>query len=693
MLAKLALRNVKRSARDYLVYFLTMTFVTALMFAFNTVIFSKDVQARANSAALMSMLIIVATVFVVIIIAWLINYMVRFMLQKRSREFGTYLLLGMRKKMISRLYMRENMALGAGAFLCGMLLGLLLQQILLSILFSMIQEQYHLRLYLDTRCIVMTISCYAGCYFLALLRCSRKFRKMNIRELMYAGQQNEEIRESHEEMKKWLFPFSIFLLCAFGFWLFLGENWNSGAVLCFLIGLILVIYLFYMGLSSWIVCYVRRKGNAVYKGENLFLLRQFSSKVKTMQFTMGTLTALFTIAFLGCAFAMMFSDYQNQILEGKFPFDVQMLSERKDEDFARELEVLRQNATVTEAYPYHIFQNGTNQVNVWMLTNLQTFGNEFRNADGTPDQVKIKEASGDGSWYGIYDTYIGLRDYNHLRKMLGYTPVSLREGEYLIHVKERIYRSTGDFSQELSIQGKDGELRCAGYQTEPFSQDGHNGADYLIVVPDSETQAMEVFYTELVAELEGEAPEDLGEQLDALEGLSENEMRDAGGHLYLEENEMGSGTDSIVVYYAKYLVRDNLIPEVRYVLSSVIFPLFYIGLVFLCVALTVLSVQQLSDSAKYRFRYGVLQKLGLKKKELAGVVGKQLFMYFLCPALFAALVSGIVIIYVSVLFVATSGVRTSALQYFGTAFLLFFGVYAIYFIATYVGFLRNIDGT
>ncbi len=693
MLAKLALRNVKRSARDYLVYFLTMTFVTALMFAFNTVIFSRDFQHRINSVALMSMLIIVATVFVVIIIAWLINYMVRFMLQKRSREFGTYLLLGMRKKMISHLYIRENMALGAGAFLCGMLLGLLLQQILLSILFSMIQEQYHLHLYLDVRCIVMTISCYAGCYFLALLRCSRKFRKMNIRDLMYAGQQNEEIRESREEVKKWLLPLSVFLLCAFGFRLFSGEEWNSGSILCFLIGLILVIYLFYMGLCSWIVCYVRKKGNAVYHGENLFLLRQFASKVKTMQFTMGTLTALFTIAFLGCAFAMMFSDYQNQILEGKFPFDVQMLSERQDEDFARELKVLHQNASVAEAYPYHIYQNGTNQVNVWLLTNLRTFGNEFRNGDGTPNQEKIRAASGGGSWYGIYDTYMGISDYNHLRKMLGYTPVSLKEGEYLFHMKERIYRNTGDFSQEISIRGKDRELQCAGFQTEPFSQDGHNGADYLIVIPDSETQAMEVFYTELAAQLEGEAPQDLGEKLEALEGLSENEMRDVGGHLYLEDNEMGSGTDSIVVYYAKYLVRDNLIPEVRYVLSSVIFPLFYIGLVFLCVALTVLSVQQLSDSAKYRFRYGVLQKIGLKNKEITGVVWKQLFMYFLCPALFAALISGIVIIYVSVLFVDTSGVHTSALQYFGTAFVLFFGIYAIYFTATYVGFLRNIDCT
>lgn len=85
MLAKLAFRNVKRSARDYLVYFLTMTFVTALMFAFNTVIFSKDLQGRVSDVDMMQMLIILATVFVVIIIAWLINYMVRFMLGKRSQ--------------------------------------------------------------------------------------------------------------------------------------------------------------------------------------------------------------------------------------------------------------------------------------------------------------------------------------------------------------------------------------------------------------------------------------------------------------------------------------------------------------------------------------------------------------------------------------------------------------------------------
>lgn len=48
MFGKLAFRNVRRSARDYLVYVLTMTFIVALMFAFNSIIFSRDIQKMMN---------------------------------------------------------------------------------------------------------------------------------------------------------------------------------------------------------------------------------------------------------------------------------------------------------------------------------------------------------------------------------------------------------------------------------------------------------------------------------------------------------------------------------------------------------------------------------------------------------------------------------------------------------------------
>ena len=127
MMCKLALRNVKRMAKDYVVYFMTMAVVTALMFSFNTLLFSKDVQNLFQMDAMMSVMTGLATAFIVPIIAWLINYMVRFVLEKRSREFGIYLLVGVKKKEIARLYFTENLLLGAGAFLVGMGLGLLFQ--------------------------------------------------------------------------------------------------------------------------------------------------------------------------------------------------------------------------------------------------------------------------------------------------------------------------------------------------------------------------------------------------------------------------------------------------------------------------------------------------------------------------------------------------------------------------------------
>ena len=77
MFGKLAFRNVRRSARDYLVYVLTMTFIVALMFAFNSIIFSRDIQKMYELAGMMAAMIGIATFFIVLIVAWLINYMVR----------------------------------------------------------------------------------------------------------------------------------------------------------------------------------------------------------------------------------------------------------------------------------------------------------------------------------------------------------------------------------------------------------------------------------------------------------------------------------------------------------------------------------------------------------------------------------------------------------------------------------------
>ena len=132
--------------------------------------FSKDLQKMYEMAAIMAAMIGIATFFIVLIVAWLINYMVRFMLEKRSREFGIYLLIGMNKKEVSGLYMKENLLLGVCSFVIGLGLGMLLQQVLLVVLYSVIQVELRPHLEFNGYCFLMTVCCFAGCYLLALFR-------------------------------------------------------------------------------------------------------------------------------------------------------------------------------------------------------------------------------------------------------------------------------------------------------------------------------------------------------------------------------------------------------------------------------------------------------------------------------------------------------------------------------------------
>ena len=563
----------------------------------------------------------------------------------------------------------------------------------MAILYSCIQMEYRIRLEWNPGCLATTAACYGGCYLLALLRCRRRFRKMNIHALMNSERQNEQIKESHVAARRWLLPLSGLGLLGLGLMLFFYKNWSNVTILGFLAGLVLVIYLFYSGLAARIVCYVRKKGNGVFHGQNLFLLRQFASKIRTMQFTMGTLTALFTLALMGASIALMFSEYENTVLDEKFPFDIQIWSGDTENDFAEEKKVIEEDVKVEAYYPYHIYTDEKNQVNTFMLTHIEEYGTIFLQEDGSPDMVKIRNFLESQNVYYEYDTYMGISDYNRLRKMLGYEEVWINTDEFLVQIKPRLAKEMEKLCGGMEIQGlKEADyLKCAGVCGEAFSQDGHNGADYLVVVPDAVIKRMKPYYSELAVKTEGEISGDLLKKLDRLLRKEDPEFTGDFEASYEEEDFLCCGSDKIINYAVENLVRDNLIPEVKYMLASLIIPLFYIGLVFVCVAVTVLSVQQLSDSGKYKYRYDVLAKLGLRSNQINTLILKQLMAYYLCPAILAIVISGKMILFASESFVAMTGVPASPLKFFARSILLFFGIYLVYFSVTYVSFKRNVE--
>lgn len=98
MLKTLFLRNAKRQAKDYLIYFITMIISVALIYAFNGLVFSKEIAELATMMASLPIVIVTASIIMIFIIGWLVSYTINFILHKRSKELGTYMLLGIEQK-------------------------------------------------------------------------------------------------------------------------------------------------------------------------------------------------------------------------------------------------------------------------------------------------------------------------------------------------------------------------------------------------------------------------------------------------------------------------------------------------------------------------------------------------------------------------------------------------------------------
>lgn len=681
MLNRLALRNAWRLWKDYLNYFLTLCMITALMFSFHSLLFSKDIYEMihygnndelSTAGTMLVAFISVSTVAILIIVAWLINYMTRFILEKRSREFAIYLLSGMRKKQIANLHMKENIYLGICALFVGLISGSGLQQVLFFIFYKSIGKNYRVNVEISAGSILLTVVLYGVCFTAALFRNRKKFSRMEIINLINMDKQNETVSEKRNTLWKRLFFLSIGNILLFYFLVFTGRITKLTAILE-MIGMIFTFYFFYLGLSAFLMNYIKGKGRLIYKKENLFLIRQFSSKIRNTCFVLGTLSLLFMFALAGSSLAFMLSDYQNRQLDVEYPFDIIIISDNTDNDFSEEEALINSNITPRDILKYCVYQNGTSDMGDYLYQNLRIFSDR----DSDPAMAEGKRAVA----YYDYDVYMGISDYNRLRVMLDLPPVTLQDNQYLIHISNRVYQEIKDKSIEVSASLNTG-LDFAGFKTEGFAQNGHNGTDYLLVVPDKKLAGMKKYFSLMAVMAKGDVPENLSECLYDLAGKIRgyDELAD-----YIK-----IGSEELFLMPAAIQVKSREVLELKFLMSTLSFPLFYIGFVFLCVSLTVLSVQQLSDSNKYKFRYQVLSKLGMGKKRMKLAVTKQLFFYYLCPVFISVLISAVFTLYAGRQFVIFTGIHTEWILYFCISLITFLGMYILYFFVTCFQFHKNV---
>lgn len=166
MLARLALRNVRRSARDYGIYFVTILLGVSVFYAFNSIPSQRvlfDLKAADFGVfSTVNEFMGIFSVVVACVLGFLVVYSNRFLIRRRRYEFGMYLLLGMTSGQVARVVLMETVSVGLLSLVVGLGAGIALSQVLsfaTAALFQVDMAQY--RLVLSGEAIVRTVLCFA----------------------------------------------------------------------------------------------------------------------------------------------------------------------------------------------------------------------------------------------------------------------------------------------------------------------------------------------------------------------------------------------------------------------------------------------------------------------------------------------------------------------------------------------------
>ncbi len=640
-LSKLSARNAKRQAKDYLVYFVTVVMAAALLYSFNALTFSQEIKTLSEGMKMLSFMIALATVVVVCVFGWLVAYATKFMLLRRGRELGTYLLIGLENRQVARLFFLENLAVGGCALALGTVLGGLLYQAFRALTLALFKLPYRFSFGFSLPALGLTVVCFSLIYLFALGRSRRYIRKAKIHDLIYSDRLNEGVVIQTGKKRRWIFGASVVLGVA-GTFLIMVRNLaiataGAGCLILFLFG-------FFLSFASGVPAFFDKRPARKYKGQNLLVFRSLTAKLATMGVLMATISMIFTATIISEGSGLVFRG----LFEGRAAedacFDLYLgVGDGRDPAFY--LDYIHENIPVEQSLEYQVYLSGGHTVRDYIEAHTVYYYFNF-----------------------VQEPVLRWSDYAALRAIAGYRAVELKEGQYLFHCMTYLEEVLRDYREPLTLG--DVTLQPGGVYTEHLSQSGGtvNGRGYILVVPDEAVEGLEVHHWAYAAKTVQPVTRaqfydlwDINERTSS--GISSNTITTRAQ----EEAEMASQT------------------------ALFVFPLYYLALSLTMTAATILTIQQLSESERYKRQFSLLQKLGMDRREMAKALRTQFAIYYALPAVPPVLIGAPFILHLASL--PEPGVMVGASSPWAivlSALAVFFLVYAVYIVLAYTSLKRNV---
>lgn len=657
MYSKIAVGNVKKSFKDYAIYFLTLTLAVCIFYSFNSIESQKALmEMKASSKEYVSTLTKVmsyVSVFVSITLGSLILYANNFLIKKRKKELGIYMTLGMGKRKISRILVTETFLVGAISLISGLILGIVASQGLSTFtlkLFDLPINQYKFAVSIGA--IGKTVLYFGIMFLLVMLFNVSVISKYKIIDLLTAGRKNEDVK-----FKNPIVYLITFILCvvSLGFAykniLKIGLNVTDSMFLVVIAFGVLGTVLFFFSLSGFILYVVKKNKKVYFKGLNIFIIKQINSKVNTNFISMSLICLMLFITIVGLSTGISFKASIDAGLKKATPFDASIELKNSDQSYNVE--------DVLKKFNFKISNNEK-----YISCNIYETGMKV-------GEFFTKENEG----FKDYDVeFVKISDYNKILKLKGEKEINLNSNEVLImsnnnfivnSINERLKNSN-----KINIKGKEYLIKNSKAIEENLETDYMVSNIFTIVINDEFLSGYKISTSVInVNYLDGNR-EELNKKYDKL-----NE--------YVFEH----GGKDLNVEYIMGISKDAVYAESKGLTTIILFIGIYLGVVFLITSMAVLALQQLSEASDSIDRYKALKKIGSNRKMIDKTIFIQTLVYFSLPVVLALIhsVIGISVVNNFINMFEKTNITSSALV---TA-LVFMVVYVGYFYTTYVGY-KNI---
>lgn len=663
MLFKMSLKNIRRSFKDYTIYFFTLILGVAVFYVFNA-LGSQTVMLKLSNTMyeileLMNRILSGVSVFVSCILGALILYASRFLIKRRKKEFGIYLTLGMSKYKISRILFMETLLIGLLSLVVGLAAGVLVSQCMSVVVANLFDaDMTRFRFVFSGAACIKTCGYFAIMYVLVMIFNSINISRCRLVELIQADRKNERVKMKNPWVCTVVFLVAAGLLGT-AYWMVTVGVFDMNIAYQIFVPVVMGCigtFLVFWSLSGLLLRIFTSIRRVYYRGVNSFVLRQFANKINTtvVSITVICLMLFMTISVFSGALSMKKSLSTN--LENCAPVDVNLvkLAEGKSIEKVMEEGGFSLKKEMADMVEYIIYQND--------MEEKDFYGDSLQEVEKAYPYVSF------GNKNKIRFMTIG--DYNRIAGLYGKDTYELKEDEYMV---------IADYKQMVLVRniplGRGQSLEINGKKYTPKYKECQEGFvelaaqqlnEGIVLVPDGavtkdQSSVWGISGNYKAADREGKQEQEkrLNQAIKKVQKHSKDTKDSVSVNTRLDIAQSSVGLGALVTFVALYL-----------------------GIIFLISSAAILALKELSESADNRQRYDLLRKIGVDEKDIRKALFKQIGIYFAFPLILAVIHSIVGIRFIHIL-LETMGM-SSMLASVGMTAVLLIVVYGGYFILTYL---------